>query len=254
MKTLFSGFYVVILCLVIFSVTVLAQVSAAVPAQDTPMTVNGGVLNGKATSLPKPEYPESAREAKASGTVAVRVTIDGTGMVILAEADPYDQRQRTAEDGTKLDPVPVDLMLREAAEKAAYKARFAPTLLNHQPVQVKGTVIYNFVTGDDKVNMAASKTVSGGVLNGSAISLPAPQYPAAAKAVNAQGSVTVQILIDEGGNIIAAAAVSGHPLLRSAAETAAREAKFSPTLLGGPAVKVSGVVTYNFVLPKKPDQ
>ncbi len=61
----------------------------------------------------------------------------------------------------------------------------------------------------------APKTISGGVVNGKAISLPAPPYPAAAKAVGAKGSVSVQVLIDENGSVISASAASGHPLLRS---------------------------------------
>ena len=91
------------------------------------------------------------------------------------------------------------------------------------------------------------KTVSGGVLNGKATSLPKPSYPAAAKAVRAGGAVSVQVLISESGSVISASAVSGHPLLRAAAEGAARGARFSPTLLSGQPVKVSGVITYNFV-------
>ncbi|MEO6051748.1 MAG: TonB family protein [Pyrinomonadaceae bacterium] len=91
------------------------------------------------------------------------------------------------------------------------------------------------------------KTVSGGVLNGKATSLPKPAYPAAARAVRAGGAVSVQVLISESGSVISASAVSGHPLLRAAAEGAARGARFSPTLLSGQAVKVSGVITYNFV-------
>ncbi len=91
------------------------------------------------------------------------------------------------------------------------------------------------------------RTVSGGVLNGKATSLPKPSYPAAAKAVRAAGAVSVQVLIDESGRVVSASAVSGHPLLRNAAEGAARGARFSPTLLSGQAVKVSGVITYNFV-------
>lgn len=93
----------------------------------------------------------------------------------------------------------------------------------------------------------APKTVSGGVLNGKATSLPKPAYPAAAKAVRAGGAVSVQVLISESGSVISASAVSGHPLLRAAAEGAARGARFSPTMLSGQAVKVSGVITYNFV-------
>lgn len=93
------------------------------------------------------------------------------------------------------------------------------------------------------------KQISGGVLNGKAISLPKPPYPPAAKAVRAAGSVSVQVLIDENGNVVSASAVSGHPLLRGAAVAAARGAKFSPTKLSGQPVKVSGVITYNFVAP-----
>lgn len=93
----------------------------------------------------------------------------------------------------------------------------------------------------------APKTVSGGVLNGKATSLPKPAYPPAARAVRASGAVSVQVLISESGSVISANAVSGHPLLRAAAEGAARGARFSPTLLSGQPVKVSGVITYNFV-------
>jgi protein TonB len=93
------------------------------------------------------------------------------------------------------------------------------------------------------------KQISGGVLNGKAISLPKPPYPPAAKAVRASGSVSVQVLIDENGSVVSASAVSGHPLLRAAAVAAARGARFSPTKLSGQPVKVSGVITYNFVAP-----
>ncbi|HEX6623228.1 MAG TPA: TonB family protein [Pyrinomonadaceae bacterium] len=92
------------------------------------------------------------------------------------------------------------------------------------------------------------KTISGGVLNGKAISKPQPPYPAIAKAAKAQGTVTVQVVVDEEGKVISASAVGGHPLLQAAAVQAARQARFSPTKLSGKPVKVSGVVTYNFVL------
>ncbi len=93
------------------------------------------------------------------------------------------------------------------------------------------------------------KVINGGILNGKAISLPKPPYPAAAKAVGVSGSVTVQVLIDENGDVVSATAVSGHPLLRAASVEAAQGAKFSPTKLSGIPVKVSGVITYNFVGP-----
>ncbi len=90
------------------------------------------------------------------------------------------------------------------------------------------------------------KIVSKGVINGSAISLPKPAYPPTAKAVGASGAVSVQVTIDEAGNVISAVATSGHPLLKPVAAQAARGAKFRPTLLSGIAVKVSGIIVYNF--------
>ncbi len=93
-----------------------------------------------------------------------------------------------------------------------------------------------------------SRPISGGVLNGKAISKPAPPYPPAAKAARAQGTVTVEVIVDEEGKVISAKAVSGHPLLHASAESAARQARFSPTLLSGKPVKVSGIINYNFTL------
>ena len=94
---------------------------------------------------------------------------------------------------------------------------------------------------------STGKTVSGGVLNGKATSLPKPVYPPIARAAKASGTVVVQVVVDENGRVVTARAFSGHPLLRASAEAAARSAKFSPTLLSGKPVKVSGVITYNFV-------
>jgi len=89
--------------------------------------------------------------------------------------------------------------------------------------------------------------VSGGVLNGKAITLPPPGYPEVARAAKASGNVTVQITVDEQGNVIYAHAISGHPLLQSAAVAAAREAKFTPTYFEGEPVKVNGQIMYTFV-------
>ncbi|MDT5270811.1 MAG: periplasmic protein TonB [Acidobacteriota bacterium] len=77
---------------------------------------------------------------------------------------------------------------------------------------------------------------------------PAPPYPAIAKAANVQGTVAVQIVIDEQGHVTSAKATSGHPLLLNAAVQAAYRARFTPTVLGGQPVKVTGSIAYNFVL------
>ena len=90
--------------------------------------------------------------------------------------------------------------------------------------------------------------ISGGVLNGKAISLPKPPYPAIARAARASGTVVVQVTVDESGNVTEARAVSGHPLLQASAVQAARQARFSPTMLAGKPVKVTGTLSYKFEL------
>jgi TonB family protein len=97
------------------------------------------------------------------------------------------------------------------------------------------------------VKSAPRGPISGGVLNGKAVRLVQPAYPAIARSVHASGQVRVQVLIDESGNVISASALSGHPLLQGAAVAAARQSKFTPTTLSGQPVKVSGVIIYNFV-------
>ena len=214
-----------------------------VVGQDIPKVINGGVLNGKAVNLPKPKYPDEAKAAKLEGTVRIKITIDEEGNVTSAELsnEPYEVIRA---DGSreKVDPEYVDPSLVEAAREAALEAKFSPTRLSGQPVRVTGIVVYNFKAASDSA-------ISGGILNGKAVELPSAKYPAAAKAVKASGAVAVQIVIDENGDVISATAISGHPLLRSSATEAAQGAKFRPTTIEGKPVRVSGVLTYNFVLP-----
>jgi TonB family protein len=91
------------------------------------------------------------------------------------------------------------------------------------------------------------RAINGGVLNGKATEMPAPEYPAIARSAHASGAVTVAVTIDENGAVVSARAVDGHPLLQAAAVNAARQASFTPTRLSGEPVKVSGVLIYNFV-------
>jgi TonB family protein len=92
------------------------------------------------------------------------------------------------------------------------------------------------------------KPISGGVLNGKATSLPVPVYPPAARSARASGLVTVEVVIDGAGKVISARATSGHSLLQQAAVQAAQQARFTPTLLSGQPVKISGIINYNFAL------
>jgi TonB family protein len=91
-----------------------------------PATQSLGVINGKATYLPVPAYPAPATALNLQGKVDVQVTIDETGKVISARAASGHP------------------LLRPAAEKAAWNARFTPTKLSNVPVKVTGVIVYNF--------------------------------------------------------------------------------------------------------------
>ena len=84
--------------------------------------INGGMLNGRAIYLPRPEAPGDA-----NGIVLVAVLIDEQGTVIEAKAVSGPQG------------------LHSVAIAAARLARFMPTVLSGVPVQVTGTLSYNFV-------------------------------------------------------------------------------------------------------------
>lgn len=85
--------------------------------------------------------------------------------------------------------------------------------------------------------------INGGMLNGKAIYLPVPEIPPG----EATGVVLVAVVVDEQGSVIEARAVSGPQQLHAAAVNAARLARFTPTVLMGEPVRVSGTLSYNFV-------
>lgn len=87
-----------------------------------------------------------------------------------------------------------------------------------------------------------------GVINGKATSLPKPFYPADLIRGKVTGTIPVQVLINEAGDVIhACSTVNGPPSLVLPSELAAYGAKFSPTIFNGIPVKVTGVINYNFV-------
>ncbi len=92
------------------------------------------------------------------------------------------------------------------------------------------------------------RPVSGGVLNGTAVNLPSPIYPETARRMRVAGVVTVEVIVDETGKVIAAQASNGPAQLREVAVQAALKARFSPTKLSGQPVKVSGLINYKFAL------
>lgn len=99
---------------------------------------------------------------------------------------------------------------------------------------------------EGETSSGVTKPIEGGVLNAKALSLPKPVVSEEAKRVKAAGRVTVRVVVDENGKVISAQATDGPQALRPAAEAAARQATFAPTVKDGITVKIAGVLTYDF--------
>lgn len=112
---------------------------------------------------------------------------------------------------------------------------------------IRSTLKVNPVVVVFGTTVESNEPADSTILNGRALHLGRPVYSSIAKRAHASGTVPVQVTIDESGEVIAAAALEGHPLLKGSAIAAARESKFSPTKLCGEPVRVTGVITYNFV-------
>lgn len=244
----------------VLSIAFLFFLASPILAQESSVVVEPNFMGSSPTaiSLPLPKYNQ--KDVTMNGIVSVSVTVDESGSVVLTDDGdgPYPICKNVTD--------PRVLSLRAAAVEAAKNAKFSPAVVDSKPTTVTGRINYNFKS-DDTGKMAGQSIIGskqemrldrmttigkpetdlGGVLNGKAESLGKPNYPNAAKAVRAGGSVDVQVLILEGGEVYWAKAVSGHPLLRRSSEIAACSTRFSPTLLEGNPVKVSGVITYNFI-------
>jgi len=75
-----------------------------------------------------------------------------------------------------------------------------------------------------------------------------PLYPEVAKRAGIQGKVVLQAVIGKDGVVQYLKALEGHPLLISAALSAAKDWKYKPYRLNGKAVAVETTITVNFTL------
>jgi TonB family protein len=175
----------------------------------------GGIVNGRAVYLPKPEYLQEAKDFCAGGKVEVKVLIDENGNVISAGAISGDE------------------LLRNSSVEAARKARFKT---GDFPARIEGIVVYDF--------SSQAKCIDAGIVNRKAVRLPKPEYPKASK-FRPTGSVRVRILINEEGNVESAKIISGHPFFHAEAIKAALKAKFYPTNDVG-KIRIKGILVYKF--------
>lgn len=195
-----------------------------------------------------PNFVLSAEDKAAGigGKMKVAVSIDETGKVKGSSAYVGPEWPCSGDLDKR-----VRAIIR-SAEEFVRQYRFEPATKNDKPVaSVIGIQIDLDVGKPEDSNVVAggnlARTIAGGVINGKAKLLAKPTYPPEARAAGAQGTVNVQVLIDETGKIVSAQAIDGPPLLHFSARDAACRSKYAPTTLGGAPVKVSGTITYNYV-------
>ncbi len=134
------------------------------------------------------------------------------------------------------------------------------------PNGVPGAPIAGVIRGDVKVSDAPPRPpdqpkpeprsatngkplpVSSIVLQGKVIERRVPIYPELPRRIRLQGEVAVEVIISPEGRVESVRTVSGHPMFTQSALDAARAWRFSPTLLNGVPVRVTGVITFVFKL------
>lgn len=75
-----------------------------------------------------------------------------------------------------------------------------------------------------------------------------PKYPVLARQTHISGTVIIEAVLDESGNVVEMKVVSGHPLLLQAALDAVRQWKYEPTYLNDLPVAVQMNISVTFTL------
>lgn len=205
-------------------------------------------------AAPKPvrenHTPVNRRSTPATAPVDRNITISERTAAIPPTNDP---RVVPQDVGVKASEIPVAVGAVRLTNRNV-DPPFDPSGDKTGCVTCTGTPTVVRVDTDSKppdplpVKPPTTERVTSKVLVSKVISLPQPTYPVMAKQTRTQGPVNIQILVDEQGKVISAQVVSGNPMLNTAAREAAMRARFTPTVLNGQAVKIQGVITYNFVL------
>ena len=203
----------------------------------------------KLLSYPEPVYPKSVTMSDLKGEVHLYIKIDEKGKVSVFDSfGPMAPCSNLNDSKIKA----IRKAVIEATEKAVFEIPAKPVELTERFLIVRHDVksknsLFLALDDDDVSKTEGSKEVQGTIINGKALSLPKPNYPFKAAVKGARGTVSVQVVVGEDGRVLSTAALNGHQALRETSSKAACKAIFSPTTLDGAPVKVSGIITYNFV-------
>ena len=165
-----------------------------------------------------PVYPEEAEREGVEGKVVLDVTVEQNGEVSSAKVL----------SGHKL--------LQQAAVDAVKQWRFSNPLNDSVTIQLT----INFSLSGAATEPPTRDSALTNTHKVDAI------YPEEAKRKGIQGEVSVEIKVNDKGEVTVAHAVSGNEMLRQAAVDAAKQFRFSNNL----RTTVAATLTFNFVLGK----
>ncbi len=229
----------------------------------------GGALAGMELNVPEADYPLGAQRAGISGPITVQIQVNKKGRVVSARSSSGDRRLRSAAvkaaklatfSPEKLERL--DQRGRVVAGTLTYLFASAPTDISSPPSSSSATSsptnpsatpipspTTTVGTADGNATPTANadpnSPVVGGPLVGTAINVPAAEYPGGAKRSGASGTIEVTVRVNRAGKVISWHTSTGDPQLRAAALKAAKRATFSPSKLPGTG-EVVGTITYTF--------
>ena len=195
---------------------------------------------------PDPVYPSEAGELGYGGSVKVAIKVDKKGLVKVIRAFGPNA------PCSKLDDSRVK-KIRKAVTDAASQVTFEPLVKNGKPMDFEMAISYSFDSDGKPARTndpsdSKELIIDAGVLQGRIRFLARPDYPAGARENRASGSVPISVLVDVDGKVIAVSALGGHPMLQDSAIDAACRSSIEPVQLSGTPVRVTGVITFNFVV------
>ncbi|HEV2829190.1 MAG TPA: M56 family metallopeptidase [Pyrinomonadaceae bacterium] len=209
-------------------------------------------------------YSRPHKTSEMTAEAVAHPNVGGIGVEVLGAAgeqpgmQPQARDHQQAADNTKQPPSPPPPDEVQPAPPAqppapSNESQPAQPAQPTQPPQAPEAeaAMASAAIPDSAEDKSAKQKSSDKLKKGELIEAPQPSYPEQAKKDKIEGVVSVVITIGDEGNVIYAKAKGGPEPLHRASEAAALKARFKPSLLNGKPVKVSGVMTYNFVLDKK---
>ena len=195
------------------------------------------------------QIPKVGEQVAIIGPQGAGIPIQTGTVVEIEQASGYDRVIRIGADlAVGLGGAPVVNMKGEVIGAAAPTDKkgkaVSLAILSNLVINVSSDVgpVFGVRTPETPAYDSRVVTLEADVVQGAPIKRVQPKPPA----IRVPGTVVVEITVDEQGAVISARAASGHPLLRPAAVSAAREWKFSPTTAAGIPIKVIGSLSFNF--------